>query len=390
MSAASSRVDGRRVRLVDLAAAAGVSKSVASRALAGAADISDSTKARVRLVARQMGYRASVRARSLGQRSGASGASLHAALVSLHLAPETLGASLLGAILAGIMSGAAEEGLEMQHVVVRPEDGGVADALGRLVAEDRADGLVLLTLLSLAPDDVAPLDQAGVPYVLVNRHFGNDFPVDCVTFAWESAAQDAVERLFGAGHRAMALLLPDHENTSVTGRAAGWREGVRRCGLRDQDAPILRYAGSSAVPQDSLVHGQALARRLLCEGLPGTDRIPTALVGFNDWCALGALRAAAGAGVAVPERLSVIGFDNTLIGVASTPSLCSYAPRSIDLGRQAAAHLAAALRGERSGARHIEVPVDFICRGSCGPASDTSVSTGAAGSAGAPIALAEG
>jgi LacI family transcriptional regulator len=379
--------------LVDVAAAAGVSKSVASRALAGAADISDSTKARVRLVAQQMGYHASVRARSLGQRSGGRngrGTPLHAALVSLHLAPEILGASLLGAVLAGIMSGAADEGLEMQHVVIRPEDGTVADALGRLVAEDRADGFVLLTLLPLQPADVAPLDQAGVPYVLVNRHFDDAHPVDCVTFAWETAAQDAVQRLFGAGHRTMALLLPDHDNTSVTGRATGWRAGVQRCGLRDQDAAILRYTGTSAVPQDSLVHGRALARRLLCDGLPTTGEVPTALVGFNDWCALGILRAAAEAGVTVPDHLSVIGFDNTLIGVASSPPLCSYAPRSIDLGRHAAARLAAALRGERTDTSRLDVPVDFICRGSCGPAPAAPRAVHASVLAGAPHSLARG
>lgn len=358
----------RRVRLLDVAVAAGVSKSVASRALAGAPDIAEGTKARVRQAAQDMGYHPSVRARSLGQGTTAL---RRAALVSLHLAPEVLGASFLGPVLAGILAGAADERLELQHVVVRPGDGSPAEALARVVAEDRADGFVLLTFLPLKPDDVAPLDRAGVPYVLVNRHFG-DRPVNCVTFAWEEATQDVLRRLAGAGHRRLALLLPDEENTSVAGRADGWREGLRRVGLHERDAPILRYRGSPGVPQESLDQGRALALRLLRDGLPGTGQIPTAMVGFNDWCALGALRAAAEMGVGVPEQLSVIGFDSTRIGVGTTPPLCTYGPRFIDMGRRAANLLAGALHGELETPRRVVVPVDFVCRGSCAAAPTAS------------------
>jgi DNA-binding LacI/PurR family transcriptional regulator len=311
-----------------------------------------------------MGYHASVRARSLGRRSGAL---LHAALVSLHVPAEVLGASFLGPVLAGILSGAADEGLDLQHIVVRPEDPSPAEALERLVAEDRADGLILITFLPLTRADVAPLDRAGVPYVLVNRHFG-ERPVNCVTFAWEAAAQDAAQRLTGLGHRHLALLLPTDANTSVTGRADGWRAGIRQAGLDERDAPIFYYPGSTRIPDDSLIQGQALARRVLREGLPGTGRVPTAIVGFNDWCALAVLRAAAEAGLKVPEQLSVIGFDSTHIGVGTTPPLCSYSPRFIEMGRQVASLLAGALQGEVDSPRRVTVPIDFVCRGSCGPA----------------------
>ncbi|HEX2037408.1 MAG TPA: LacI family DNA-binding transcriptional regulator [Chloroflexota bacterium] len=357
---------GRRVRLVDVAAAAGVSKSVASRALADAPDIAQATKARIRGIAKELGYRASWRARSLGRRNGPRPVAAHAALVSLHVAPEVLGASFLGPVLAGILSGAAEEGLELQHIVVRPEDGSPAEALGRLVAEDRADGLILLTFLPLTPADVAPLDQARVPYVLVNRHFGAR-AANCVTFAWEAAAQDAAQRLVRLGHRHLAMLLPYLDNTSVMGRAAGWQAGIRELGLQERDAPILRYQGAPGVPSEMLAGGFALGQRLLRQGLPGSGAVPTAMVGFNDWCALGVLRAAAELGVRVPEALSVIGFDSTRVGDGTTPPLCSYRPHFIELGRRAAGLLGTALRGELDAPQRIVVPVDFVCRGSCAP-----------------------
>ena len=63
-----------RVRLVDVAAAAGVSKSVASRALADAPDIARTTRDRVHHVAQALGYHPSLRARLLGRRHGTGGA----------------------------------------------------------------------------------------------------------------------------------------------------------------------------------------------------------------------------------------------------------------------------------------------------------------------------
>jgi LacI family transcriptional regulator len=364
VSRLAERRPSARTRLLDVAAAAGVSKSVASRALAGAPDIAEATKARVRAVALDLGYHASVRARRLTQRAGGLA---HAALVTLNVTPEVLGASFLGPTLAGILSGAAHQGLELQHVVLQADADGAAEALSRLVAEDRADGLILLTFLPLLPADLVPLERAGVPYVLVNRHFG-DVPVNCVVFDWERAASDAALRLGAAGHRQMALLLPVAENSSLTGRADGWRAGVEQLGFDPREAPILRYAASPGVPEESLVEGQAVANRLLRDGLPHSGRRPTAIVGFNDWCALGVLRAADALDVDVPGQLSVIGFDSTRIGIGTTPPLCSYSPHFVELGRQAAGLLASVMRVDGLARQRITVPIDFECRGSCGPA----------------------
>lgn len=64
----------------------------------------------------------------------------------------------------------------------------------------------------------------------------------------------------------------------------------------------------------------------------------------------------------------MIGFNSTRVGDGTTPPLCSYSPRFIDMGRQAATLLAAALRGEVSEPRRVSVPVDFVQRQSWGDA----------------------
>jgi len=177
-----------------------------------------------------------------------------------------------------------------------------------------------------------------------------------------------VERLHRDGHRHMAFLLTDQENTSVVDRAKGWREAVKQLGLDERDTPILRYRGAPGVPPENVEGGRMLAEQILRDGLPGTGAKPTAIVGLNDWCALGVLRATQALGVRVPEQLSVIGFDSTRVGDGTTPPLCSYSPRFIDMGRQAAGLLASAMRDEAEQPRRVRIPVDFVRRGSCGPA----------------------
>ena len=358
-----ARAVGIRARLIDVARAAGVSVSVASRALGGYPEVAPDTRERVRRAAAALGYRASWRARAL---VAGKDAPLRCAVAMVGLPPQDIGRYFLGPVFAGIMAESAREGMEVQ--LVSPATATDAaepavDLFHRLIAEDRAEGYVVLTSRAIAPEDTRPLDDAGVPYVLANRHF-DDHPVNCVTFAWEDATHDALRRLHALGHRHVALLLPDLQNTTVLGHERGWLEGVAALGLSAEHAPVLRYSRRRA---GDLTNGEEMTRALLADGMPVTGHRPTALVGFNDWCALGALRGATALGVKVPDELSIIGFDNTLLGEASTPRLCSYQPQAFEMGREAAKLLGAHLRKELDTPRRVTIPVDFVCRESCAP-----------------------
>jgi LacI family transcriptional regulator len=67
----------------------------------------------------------------------------------------------------------------------------------------------------------------------------------------------------------------------------------------------------------------------------------------------------------VPAQLSVIGFDD-IIAQYVTPPLCSFNPHLFDVGATAAVLLAAAVRGELAAPQRIVMPLDFVCRSSCG------------------------
>jgi len=251
-------------------------------------------------------------------------------------------------VLAGLASEAATEVMDVHLVALPGEDAERSAAFQRLVAEDRADGFVILSFLSLTPEDMRPLEEAGMPYVLVNRHFEHlTVPpaqlANCVTLDWLYATEDAGRRLDALGHRRMVLLLPESDRSTVWDHEQGWHLGVSAAGLAEDGAPVWHFAQSELTARIGQLIDQIRA---------APDAAPTAVVCFNDATAFAVLRAAAAGGVRVPEQLSVIGFDNR-IGEYTTPPLCSYDGHLLDVGKEAARLMGAVLRREQP-----ERPID--------------------------------
>jgi LacI family transcriptional regulator len=363
---------GGRTRLRDIAATVGLSSAQVSRALAGFGDVAPATRERVLRVAGELGYRPSARARALRQGTAAT---RRCAVVLLGTTSEAFGRSAQGGpILSGILTRAPAERLDvhLEPVQLPPDGDGatgdgrerpVADALRRLVAEDRGDAFIILTPASTTRDAFIPFDEARVPYVVVNRHF-DSHPVDCVTIDYAFAMRAAVEHLARLGHRRLAALLPGRDSSTVRDRERGWREGVARAGLAAADAPIVRYADRD------LPSAHRVAEHLLSADLPGGGGPPTGIVCHSDTFAYPVLQAAAVAGVRVPEQLSVIGIEDA-IAQFLTPPVCTFDCHLHQLGVATAALLGRALEdGQRVPRRELIQP-EFVCRASCGPVPPT-------------------
>lgn len=361
-----TRRNGARTKLADVAAAVGLSQAQVSRALAGFGDVAPATRERVIRMAQELGYRPSARARSLRQGNAAG---RRCAVVLLGTTSEAFGRSAQGGpILSGILTRAPAEGLEVHLEPVQLPQAGreaereqaVADAMRRLVAEDRGDGFIILTPASTTRDALVPFDEARVPYVLVNRHF-DARPVNCVTVDYASAMRRAVEHLTRLGHRRLAALLPDRDSSTVRDREQGWREGVARSGLPDSAAPIVRYADRDPAA------ARRAATRLFSTGVPGGAGIPTGIVCHTDTIAHAALQVAAAAGLRVPQQLSVIGIEDA-IAQFLTPPLCTFDCHLHQMGMATASLLGWALENRGGTPRREAITPEFVCRDSCAPA----------------------
>jgi LacI family transcriptional regulator len=155
------------------------------------------------------------------------------------------------------------------------------------------------------------------------------------------------------GHTRVACLAgPDGVPVAVE-REAGWRSALREAGL----------------PTDGLVHRSAFSReggyRAGLDLLASRQR-PTAVFASSDVQAIGLLRAAHEAGIAVPDDLAVVAFDGTRESEFTAPPLAVVRQR---LDRIAA--VALELMGA-GGVRREVVDFDFVARASCGCASADS------------------
>jgi LacI family transcriptional regulator len=266
------------------------------------------------------------------------------------------GQSFYGPVLTGIAAQASAEGMDVHLVSVpgHPED--CQEMLTHLVAEDRADGFILVTFFPLTPADMHPFANAGVPFVLANRHL-DSHPVYCVTPDWAAATESAVEHLTALGHRRLGLLLPESQVSTVRDHERGWYEAIQKYPL--ERAMVMRYRELDGPG------GYRLARTALLEGIPD-ETVPTAMVCFNDHCAHGVLRAARELGISVPEGLSLLSFDDT-IAAYTTPPLCSFDPNLHEVGAVAATLLRQVLRGETPSPARITLPLPLRWRESCAP-----------------------
>jgi LacI family transcriptional regulator len=331
--------------------------------------VAAATRARVQQVARDLGYRPSSRARSL---VAGRNAAPRCAVVNLGFTPEGFSQSSYGPLLPGVMAQAGVAGLDV-HVVTIGQEVDPAEGLHRLAAEDRADGVILVTFLALTPSDVRPLEAAQLPFVLVNRHFdyfdsyAGHHAVNSVVPDWRGVGRHAVEHLRQLGHRRLVALFRERSTSTLLDRERGWQAGAAACGLAPADAPIVRYLDRGPGDVDDQ-RGYEWGTRLLTEGLPATGAPPTAILAFNDQCAHGVLRAARALGVDVPRDLSVIGIDDD-IARYTFPPLCSYNPHYHALGVKAIEALHALLRGDATAPARVTLPAQFVCRGSCGPAT---------------------
>jgi LacI family transcriptional regulator len=111
--------------------------------------------------------------------------------------------------------------------------------------------------------------------------------------------------------------------------------------------------------------GAAAAEALLAAE---ATRRPTAVFGVTDIIALGVLDAAAKAGLAVPEQLSVVGFDDIAEASASSPALTTVSQSLFDQGRTAARVMIDLLAGRRPVMPRITT--QLIVRASTAPASN--------------------
>lgn len=335
-----------RVTLLDVARRAGVSRTTASFVLTGRTDmrIALETAQRVRTAARDLGYRPNLMARSLRTNVTSTIGFVSDSVASQPWA----GAMIRGAIRAATAR---------DHLLVVGETEGDAAAEARLLEGllDRGiDGFVYAAMSTRQVD--LPAGLAGQPVVLLNCMTREPGPA-CVLPDEYGAGRAAGQALIAAGHRDGVVVVGE--------RPAGVYPAQQRVrGAGDVLAAVrARLLGGVDCLWDAPAAFAAVGDWLDADPLRA-QRV-TAFLCLNDRAALGVYQLLAARGLAVPDDLSVIAFDDSDLASWLRPGLSSVRLPHEELGR-AAVDL---LLDEPDGApgRQVMVPMTLHARDSVAP-----------------------
>jgi LacI family transcriptional regulator len=217
----------------------------------------------------------------------------------------------------------------------------------------RVDGVVLATPTGPAAAIAKRLSGTNVKTVVVDRSVAG-LESDRVRIDHHAGARLAVDHLLSLGHRRIACLAGPSSFAVSRARVAGWRKALARAGVKPANDWLLEGEFRAA-------DGHELTRRLLARG------DVTAIFASNDLLGIGALRAAAEQGWAVPKALSVIGFDGIEMGAYTYPALTTVGYPIRSIGETAATVLIDRIAGRRTETSDIVVAPGIILRESTGP-----------------------
>jgi LacI family transcriptional regulator len=345
--------------LDDVARAAGVSRATAARVLGGYGSVSRAASDRVSAAARELRYRPNAVARSM--KSGTT-RTLGVVISDIQLA-------FFAQAVRGIVAAARAEDFEV-ILANTDEDLALERAAVGVLVEKRVDGLIVAPA---EPGESAHLLEAherGIPVVLFDRG-SPGITCDVVVVDNQRAAKNAVRHLIRLGHRRIAIVVEG--NTALTAADvvnahlapdAGMTSRLREDGW----AAALREAGLPVT--DDLICGaryeRADACRAAAEALCLKDR-PTALVTTDETMTLGAIDAIQEAGLAIPDDISLVAFDDLPWTSLVRPPLTVVAQPVNELGVAATQRLLGRVAGFEGPPETVILPTTLILRGSTGP-----------------------
>lgn len=334
----------------DVAAKAGVSKSAVSFVFNGRGGVGADARERILRAAHELDWRPDARARALS-RSRAQALGL-----VIRREPELLSTDpFFPQFVAGVESGLAE----VEYALVLQVVGGEQsehDAYVRFAHESRVDG-VFLTDLRTGDERPAELTRLGLPCVLVGPAASGTDGLNPIGLDDAAGIRRAVRHLSALGHRRIA---------HVAGSARYVHSDVRRLAWADEMAQLGLEPGPTVDADFTGAAGARATHELLDLSKP-----PTAIVYANDLMAIAGMSVATDRGLRVPHDLSIVGFDDIPLAPYIVPPLTTVRQDVFEWGRACAQTLVSTVEGREPDAVHLP-PVEFIVRGSTGPAKHRS------------------
>ncbi|MFD6080790.1 LacI family DNA-binding transcriptional regulator [Streptomyces hydrogenans] len=281
-----------KVGIVEVAERAGVSEATVSRVINRRQGVAKKTRDAVEQAMVELGYERSVQGQLV-------------ALVTEHVSnpffadvAERIESALAPHGLKTILCPAFPGGVQEPEYISAIVDKGIA-AVVFLSSSNTVEGADVETYEILR--------GRRIPYVGVNGVFADGVPVPVYSTDDALAAELAVDHLYRLGHRAIGMASGPTGNLPADRRVRGFLDAMAKRGVENAERLVIRQSYT-------IEGGQAAAQTLLGLGA-------TAVVAASDYMALGAIRGVRRQGRSVPEDVSVVGYDGSLITEFVDPPL---------------------------------------------------------------------
>lgn len=339
-----------RVRLIDVAARAGVAANTVSMILNNRPDswASKETRERVTKAAEELGYKPSKAARGL--RLGRF-FTVGLVIPDIHNPYYTAFADLLEKAMHA----------DNYDLIIEHCDTSLAQEKHSFesIIERQVDGVALfISDLEYHRTFLESLATRKFPAVALAANTESPLPIDSVLIDFSDGLQQAVEHLVAHGHRRFAFLCALAPDQPDGNRPARFRELIGAHGIPEDHVQFIRCA-----------HDIGSARQAFTDLLRGTPRAhwPTAVIALNDLSAIGAMRASLDEGLRIPKDISIVGVDNIPLGQHLPITLSTIAQPIEDMARRTASLLVQRITGQRPAKPTRTIfPTELIVRESSG------------------------
>lgn len=355
----------KKVTMQQIADYLSVSKFVVSKALSGKGGVSEQTKERVIQAASQLGYftqkNAYVKSMKLEQLPKAQAGNKQSVIVLMpNIRFQTKDSLYWGRILDGISSRLEEDGLGM---VILSEQS--VDHFLHLLNPSGILGLIGVGEISTPL--LLEVHRIGLPMVLVD-HEDPLIPTDTVFVNNYDSMNRLAKYLIGSGHKQLQFIGDIRFSRSFYDRWTGFRSALEENGLSvgAKDDMMLALDGLESEYFQEQIRSWAARRKKA-----GT--LPTAFLCANDSIAGSAIRALTELDIAVPDEVSVTGFDNIEDAYQLQPTLTTvHVPKEM-LGKRAVDKLLIRIASLQDPVEKILIAGELLYRESTSEAKVSSV-----------------
>lgn len=285
----------------DVADRAGVSKATVSRVLSGNGYVGQEKRERVLQAIAETDYRPNLLARNLATQSSQT--------IGLVITNTLYSGSYFAELMAHSARMMEQQGRQLILADGKHTAGQEREAI-QFLLDLRCDGIIIYPrFLSIDELDTI-ISQQRQPILVINRRLRiNDSY--CIYVDQHATSASAVTHLVTNGHRDIAFITGSLDSPTGMERLSGYQAALNAAGIPAEPQRIVTgkwTAQSGMAAVDSL-----LARRVAF----------SAIVASNDEMAIGAIKRLTECGIAVPQQVSVMGFDDIPLAPYITPSLSS-------------------------------------------------------------------